>query len=268
MAEFAAVNPESHAKKLWKQVSNYTFAASDTVIPLVGSEISKVVPMMPIGFVKQEAGYQLVAITSLQSGKNLYVAPDGEWLVAYIPSALRAYPFRMLKPDNAEKSILCIDEASGLVVESTEEGNDFFDDENQPVQGIKDMVNFLSQVEASMLVTERAVNALADADLIAPWEINLKQGEEVAPVEGLFRVDEAALNKLNDEDFLTLRKAGGLDIAYGQLFSMNQLAVLERLAELQGKVIANDRFKQAANSKASNLAGFSLSEDEGSLTFD
>jgi hypothetical protein len=59
-----------------------------------------------------------------------------------------------------------------------------------------------------------------------------------------------------------------LDIAYGQLFSMNQLAVLERLAELQGKVIANDRFKQAANSKASNLAGFSLSEDEGSLTFD
>ena len=51
MAEFAAVTPESHAKKVWKQVTNYTFAASDTVIPLVGSEISKVVPMMPIGFV-------------------------------------------------------------------------------------------------------------------------------------------------------------------------------------------------------------------------
>ena len=138
----------------------------------------------------------------------------------------------MLKPEDAEKSILCINEASGLVVESTEEGNDFFDDENQPVQGIKDMVNFLSQVEASMLVTERAVNALADADLIAPWEINLKQGEEVAPVEGLFRVDEAVLKKLDDEDLLTLRKAGGLAIAYGQLFSMNQLAVLGSLGGL------------------------------------
>ena len=264
MAEFAAVNPESHAKKLWKQVSNYTFAASDTVIPLVGAEITKAIPLMPIGFVKQEAGYQLVAITSLQPGKNLYVAPDGKWLGSYIPSALRAYPFRLLKPEDAEKSILCINEASGLVVESTEEGNDFFDDENQPVQGIKDMVNFLSQVEASMLVTERAVNALADADLIAPWEINLKQGEEVVPVEGLFRVDEAALNKLDDENFLTLRKAGGLAIAYAQLFSMNQLATLERLGKLRGQILE----QQAANSKASNLTGFSLSKDEGSLMFE
>ena len=264
MVEFAAVTPESHAKKVWKRVTNYKFAASDTVIPLISSEISKVVPLMPIGFVKQETGYQLVAITSLQSGKNLYVAPDGEWLVNYIPAALRAYPFRLLRPDNAEKSILCIDEASGLVVESTEEGNDFFDDENQPVQGIKDIVNLLSQVEANLLVTEGAVNALADADLISAWEIDLKQGEEVVPVGGLFRVDEAALNKLDDEDFLAVRKAGGLAIAYGQLFSMNQLAVLERLGVLQGQILE----QQAANSKAVNLTGFSLSEDEGSLIFE
>ena len=264
MTELAAINPEQHAKKMWKQVTNYTFAAADTVIPLVGAELRKAIPVMPIGFVKQEAGYQLVAITSLQSGTNLYVAPDGKWLGSYIPSALRAYPFRLMKPEDAEKSILCINEASGLVVESTEEGNDFFDDENQPVQGIKDMVNFLSQVEASMLVTERAVNALADADLIAPWEINLKQGEEVVPVGGLFRVDEAALNKLDDETFLTLRKAGGLALAYTQLLSMGQLAVLERLGKLQGQILE----QQAANSEASNLTGFSLSEDEGSLMFD
>tara|TARA_B110000977_G_C10738758_1_gene362145 strand:- start:71 stop:583 length:513 start_codon:yes stop_codon:yes gene_type:complete len=170
----------------------------------------------------------------------------------------------LLKPEDAEKSILCINEASGLVVESTEEGNDFFDDENQPVQGIKDMVNFLSQVEASMLVTERAVNALADADLIAPWEINLKQGEEVVPVDGLFRVDEATLNKLDDEDFLTLRKAGAVAIAYAQLFSISQLAVLERLGVLQGQILE----QQVAQTEAANLTGFSLSEDEGSLSFE
>ena len=170
----------------------------------------------------------------------------------------------MLKPDNVEESILCIDEASGLVVESTEEGNDFFDDENQPVQEIKDMVSFLSLVQANLLVTEVAVNALADADLIAPWEIKLKQGEKVVPVEGLFRVDGAALNKLNDEDFLTVRKAGGLALAYAQLLSTNQLDVLERLGELQGQTVA----KQAAQSEAANIIGFSLAEDEGSLIFE
>ena len=95
-------------------------------------------------------------------------------------------------------------------------------------------------------------------------EINLKQGEKVVPVEGLFSVDEAALNKLDDEDFLALRKAGGLAIAYAQLFSMNQLAVLERLGELRGQILE----QQAANSEGANLTGFSLSEDEGSLMFD
>tara|TARA_B110000208_G_C11383115_1_gene289481 strand:+ start:181 stop:312 length:132 start_codon:yes stop_codon:yes gene_type:complete len=43
-----------------------------------------------------------------------------------------------------------------------------------------------------LAVTERAVNALADAGLITRWEINLKQGEKVVPASGLFRIGEAA----------------------------------------------------------------------------
>ena len=264
MTELTAINPEQHAKKVWKQAATYTFAAADAVVPLVGAELTKAIPLMPVGFVKHEAGYQLVAITSLQRGQNLYVAPDGKWLGGYIPAALRGYPFQLAQHEGAGEFILCINEASGLVVENTEDGNAFFDDQDQPTQGIKDILNFLTQIKASRDVTEGAVNVLADAGLITPWEINLKQGEKVVPVKGLFRVDEAALNKLDDENFLTLRKAGGLAIAYAQLFSMNQLATLERLGKLRGQILE----QQAANSKASNLTGFSLSKDEGSLMFE
>jgi hypothetical protein len=264
MTEFTAISPEHHAKKVWKYVTDYAFVAEQTVIPLVGVELSKVVPAMPIGFIKQEGGYQLVAITSLQPGTNLYVAPDGKWLVPYIPAALRGYPFKLVQQEGAGEFILCINEASGLVVENTEDGNAFFDDQDQPTQGIKDILNFLTEIKASHDVTEGAVNALADAGLIMPWKINLKQGEEVVPVEGLFSIDEAALNKLDDEDFLTLRKAGGLAVAYAQLLSMNQLVVLERLGELQGQILE----QQTAQSEAANLTGFSLGEDEGSLNFD
>ena len=72
------------------------------------------------------------------------------------------------------------------------------------------------------------------------------------------------MNKLDDADFLTLRKAGGLLVAYAQLLSMNQLAVLERLGEIQGQMLA----QATANSEAVNLTGFSLDEDEGLLNFD
>ena len=264
MVELAAISPERHAKKVWKHVTDFAFAAAEMVIPLVGVELSKVVPAMPIGFIEQEDGYQLIAITSLQPGTNLYVAPDGKWLVPYIPAALRAYPFRLVLQENAENFTLCINEASGLVVESTEDGNAFFDDQNQPTQGIKDILNLLSEVGVNLAVTQAAVNALDDAGLITPWALKLQQGEEVVPVTGLFNVDEAALNKLDDEDFLTVRKAGGMAVAYAQLLSMNQLTVLERLGELRGQILS----PQAANSKATNLTGISLSEENGSLVFD
>jgi hypothetical protein len=264
MAELAAITPERHAKKVWKHVTDYAFAAEETVIPLVGAELSKVAPVMPTGFTKLDAGYQLVAITSLQPGKNLYVAPDGKWLGGYIPAALRGYPFKLAQQEGSGEFILCINESSGLVVEDVDDGNAFFDDQDQPTQGIKDILNFLIKIKANRDVTQGAVNALADAGLITPWQINLKQGEKVVPVKGLYSVDEAALNKLDDEDFLAVRKAGGLAIAYAQLFSMNQLAVLESLGELRGQILE----QQTAQSEAANLTGFSLSEDEGSLMFD
>ncbi len=264
MTELAAITLERHAKKVYQNVPDYAFAAERTFIPLVVAELSKAVPAMPTGFIKLDAGYQLVAITSLQPGKNLYVAPDGKWLGGYIPADLRAYPFQLAQHEGAGEFILCINEASGLVVENTEDGNAFFDDQDQPTQGIKDFLNFLTQIKASRNDTEGAVNALADAGLITPWEINLKQGEKVVPVEGLYSVDESALNKLDDEDFLAVSKAGGLALAYAQLLSMNQLVVLERLGKLQGQFLE----QQAANSEAANLTGFSLSEDEGSLMFE
>ena len=264
MTEFTAIAPESHAKKVWKNVPDYAFAAADNFIPLMGAELSKTISAMPTGFIKQEVGYQLVGITSLQAGMNMYVAPDGKWLGEYIPAVLRAYPFRLAHQESPDKSILCINEASGLVVESTEDGNAFFDDQNQPTQGIKDILNLLSEVEVNLGITQRAVNALDDAGLITPWALKLQQGEEVVPVTGLFNVDEAALNKLDDGDFLALRKAHGLAVAYAQLLSMNQLTVLERLSVLRGQILA----PQTANSKATGLTGISLSEENGSLRFD
>jgi hypothetical protein len=263
MAKLTAVTPERHAKKQWKHSNSCAFVAEDTVIPLVGVELEKAIFSMLIGFVEQEAGYQLVGITSLRPGTNMYVAPNGKWLGTYIPAALRGHPFKLVRQESSDELILSINEASGLVAEGEEDGMAFFDDQDKPSQVIKDILNFLNSVEASRTLTQVAVDALADAGLIIPWEINLKQDEEVVPVKGLFQVDKEALNKMDDEDFLTVRKAGGLPVAYAQLFSKNQTGVLERLGQLRGQILS-----QAAEPEAANLTGFSLSEGEGSLIFE
>ena len=126
------------------------------------------------------------------------------------------------------------------------------------------MLELLSQVERSRMATQAAVDALAAAGLIQPWPLNIQQGEQNVPVTGLYRIDEAALNALENEAFLTLRRSGALLVAYAQLLSMNQLAVLQRLIQIQAKL------KAPAPSVVQNFAGLrgiALSQDDGTLKF-
>ena len=58
-------------------------------------------------------------------------------------------------------------------------------------------------------------------------------GDGEKPVTGLHRIDEVALNGLSDDQFLQVRKASALPIAYAQLISMGQTTALERLVILQ-----------------------------------
>ena len=206
----------------------------------------------------------MVAITSLQPGTNLYVAPDGKWLGTYIPASLRAYSFKLARQEGSDESILCINEASRLVVNDIEEADAFFDDANQHSARLINIFSLLSKVEANRVVTQRAVNALAEACLILPWELRLKQGEEVLPTKGLFRADEAAVNKLDDEQFSTVRNVGRLPIAYAQLMSMNQLAMPEYLGGLRGQILAQQEFVKSG----AGLGEFSLCEHTVSLNFD
>jgi hypothetical protein len=261
--QLTAISAENFSGKAWRRYTSYAFAAGGNLIPLVAAELAQAVPAMPLGFVQSGEGFQLVAVTALQPGANLFVAPDGRWLGAYVPAALRGYPFRLVKPQDRADSVLCIDEASGLVAEGGQ-GEAFFDEDGQPSKAVKDVLEFLSQAERNRMVTRAAVDALAAAGLIQPWPLNIKQGEQNVPVTGLYRIDEAALNALENEAFLTLRRSGALLVAYAQLLSMNQLAVLQQLAQIQAKLNAPT---PSVGQNFAGLKGIGLSQDDGTLKF-
>src|SRR3954465_962921 len=126
MPEFTAVTRERHASKAWRRYTSYAFAAGDAALPLVASELAQAVMTMPVAFVKQDGRFVLMAVLSLTPGRNLFVAPDGRWLGEYVPALLRSHPFRLLRPESAAESILCVDEHSALVVDAGQ-GEAFFD---------------------------------------------------------------------------------------------------------------------------------------------
>src|ERR1700734_2120149 len=126
MSKFVAISRERHAGKRWRRTEGYPFAAADTVVPVVGAELFRVVLAMPVAFVEQSGRYELMAVLSFTRGRNMFVGPDGRWLGSYVPAWYRSYPFRLLQREGADESVLCIDEDGKLIVEGAEPGEDFF----------------------------------------------------------------------------------------------------------------------------------------------
>jgi hypothetical protein len=230
------VSREHHAGKAWRRFSKYTFAASEAIAPLVGAELAKAALAMPIAFLQESGRYLPAALMSLVPGHNLFVGPAGQWLGSYVPATYRAYPFRFARREGSQEVTLCIDEDSGLVVEDSASGEKLFDADGNASPALKSVLDFLTAIERSRKATELAVAALAQASVIRPWDIKVKAGEQEKPVQGLYRVDEDAMSKLSDAEFLKLRRAGALSFAYAQLLSVGQLAVLQHLVTLQGQL--------------------------------
>jgi hypothetical protein len=237
MPAYAAVSRQTHAGKGWRRHEGYGFAAGEAVLPLVGAEFARAAVAMPIAFVGQDGAFRPMAVLSLVPGRNLFVGPDGKWLGGYVPAVLRGHPFALVRPEGAAEAILCVDEASGLVVEAGTPGAEpFFDAEGNPAPPVRQVLDFLSQLDANRIATGRAVAALAAAEALAPWPLEVETPEGRKAVAGLFRVDEARLNALDGETFLGLRAVGALPLAYAQLLSMGQLSVFQTLAQLQAQL--------------------------------
>lgn len=245
MPSFAAVTKERHGSKRWLAFgSDFRFAAQTAVAPLVAKELPKALMAFPIGFVRHEDLFNPAAVLSFEPNRNLFVADDGRWIGTYQPAAFRGFPFRLVSTGN-DKLTLCVDEESGLLTDGPE-GEPFFEG-NEVGPRLKQVMEFLTQIEHGKVATARACAALERHGVITPWTITIKGDEGERKIEGLFQIDEAALNALPMEAFDDLRQSGALPIAYCQLLSMQHLQVLGKLVQ------AHSEFAQAQAQQASSF---------------
>ena len=262
MADYHVITRERHGHQYWLKQSGHRFAASDALCPLVAQELPKAVLCLPIGFIVEGDCFVPVAVQGLTSGQNLWVAADGRWLASYIPAPYRSYPFRMVPTEQGEQ-VLCIDEASGLLSEST--GEPFFNEDGTPAQSVQDILKFFSQIEANRQLTRNICAVLQQHGLIQPWPITVQGEHSEQQVEGLFRIDEAALNALTAEALAEVRNAGGLTVAYCQLLSMQHLSTLGTLAQAHAEA-EKARLAQESLAKKGELhLGFM--NDSGTFSF-
>jgi hypothetical protein len=248
-----AVSAERHRDRHWRPLTNCAHAQNRALIGVAPSELAQAIQGLALGFVVQNNVPGMVAILGIEPNSSLFVASDGTWMGRYVPAMLRAHPFLVAQQD--DKQILCIDEASGLAAPGEENVRPFFDKAGALAKPTADVAQFLQTLNTQLQQGGQLTALLLKHNVLEPWPIEIR-GTEADParnVEGLLRVNEAALNSLPDEAFLELRR-GALLLAHAQLLSMSNLALLPRIAEARQareREIRQRRAEEAAMFQAS-----------------
>ncbi|OQY16473.1 MAG: hypothetical protein B6I36_10210 [Desulfobacteraceae bacterium 4572_35.1] len=227
MANFIPITKKEFANKCWQRISSYSFTANDTICPLVMQELPKAQLSLPIAIAYINKQPVPVALQGIKPNSNLLVDKNGKWIGKYIPAAYRGYPF-LLANTEVGKHVLCFDQESDLLTDAGQEV--FFDDSGEPSAAVQGILNFLTQIHNDRQRTQSICTLLHEKNLIQPWAIKLKNEQGEVPVEGLFRIDEQALNALDKDDFEEIRQTGALPLIYCQLLSMQHLQALAQLA--------------------------------------
>jgi len=229
MLDYQPVLKKEFTDKRWQRSPDFFFAALDTICPLTCKELPDALMCMPSCFVVADEEYYLSGLLGLGPSENLYVSLEGKWLGKYVPAVYSTFPFMVAKNEAEEgQQILCIDTNSGLL-DSIDADERFFNEDGTLNSNLDTVMQFQSQINADRETTQAMCKVLKQHNLLKPWKLTLQQPDEVLNVEGIYCVDEKALNALPDESFIELRKGGVLQLAYCQLLSMKRVSLLTEL---------------------------------------
>lgn len=236
MADSLIVSPANCRGRAWREPQGVAFAGEMALVPIHGAELAKAAASGPLAFAQRDGHWELVAICGLEPNTNLFVR-NGEWLGLKMPDWLSAYPFytRTQGEGESKRQVLAFDTRSGMLVDSADDGEPFFDDNDQLMPGVAARLEHIKRYQQHQAQARRAVKMVVDAEVIAPWPDALKQQTGIT-LDGLYMLDERALAKLDDAGFAALRRA--LPLAYATNFSLQQCHILHRLAKLNPPVDA------------------------------
>jgi len=227
MSTYVPISLEEHKNKRWFRHSSLAFTKNEVVAPIFVGELASAAHAMTIAFVKNENSVSLVAVMGLRTGENLLFSSDGRWLSTYIPMTYRVRPFQLLSiPNNPEQQVLCIEESH---LTDAYDGEPLFDESGKITSAVSEIFEIAKHYSQSRKLTEIICDQISKYNILAPWEITISDGDQQYPVSGLYKINETALNELDNESFLDLRQTGALPVIYAQLYAMTNITILGEL---------------------------------------
>lgn len=250
----------------------FEFANTSNFIELNSAEIAKLIGLMPMLFQVIKSEGNSVIRFGLASGlgaENCLVHPiNGKFLLPYVPAALRAYPFRLVKAnaqgEEKPQEVLSVFQAEVDQAFAKDQGDSILFDGKLTDKG-KGLMSFLNQLNQRAALDQKAVQSVLESGVLIPMNIQVKiseSSEEMQTVRSdLFRVDEAKLRELSAETLQILQRTGAMGFIYAHLLSMDKFQNLQKAVEVHSKL------KQQANANEIDLEKMFDDDDSDVLKF-
>lgn len=230
MARPTLLNPAVHGNLRLRKEPDFTAFSTMHLVPVVFHEFYGLATEFPLVFVRNtETGdFVPVAMMGLSKGVNLYCQTQ-DWPLAFIPTSFTLAPFSVHRLEgNKDEAVIGIDETSPLLGEV--EGEALYNAAGEQTDYLKKRIDHVVNVTRQTLQTVTLCQWLAENNLFRTRPLAFQLGER-APryeIEGVYAIDEEALEKAGDDTFLELRRRGLMPLIYAHLTSVHQFDRLLR----------------------------------------
>lgn len=228
MNKITPLNNQVHSQLKVNTSNDCSRFKTQHLIPIVAQDFAQMATEFPIVFVKNsETGQFLpVAMMGIKQGVNLY-CQDATWPATVAPLGFSNAPLSLVKKSNdSDDMIVCIDEESNLV--STTLGNALFNDKGEQTDYLANRSEALLKMAEFTLQIHAISQSFAEKSLLVSRQLTVKLENEDEPftINGVYLIDEKALNELPSDEFEQLRKQGLLPLIYAHLMSLQQITRL------------------------------------------
>lgn len=220
------VHPSHHGMLHYSAPADDTFARPAHALPLVYQEVVTCAATLPVLFVRGAAGWEMVALTGVRQGESACVNSLSRWQ-GYRPAYLQLYPFTSGEVPEGE-ALLCLDRGYAGLTEVGGDGTEaLFTPKGEPTAWLQRMQRSVANWRQARAETGGIVGQLDAAGLLKPGTAQMAvPGADAVTLDGFSAVDPAALAALPPAALAALRDAGGLEIAYAHLLSLQHLPAL------------------------------------------
>lgn len=192
-------------------LSNWTFAAQETLVPVALSEAEALSREYVLVFSKEAEGPTTPLALLGVTGRNDYLDSAGNWQANAIPAHLRLYPFALVAGPTPGQYIVVRDADAPHF--QGEAGQPLFDEQSQPSPLVQHVTAALIELRRSQLEAQALAQQLKEAGLISERRIDvqLKDGTWRS-FAGFLAIDEERLASLSEASRNALQQSGALKL--------------------------------------------------------